>query len=85
MIFNIGSPEIVSIADMAEMIRKELDASPDLVNVVPFPGQMTAIKQPSLDRMQDILGVSPKVKLEEGIKLVCGKIRERIKNDPSFK
>jgi len=84
-VYNIGNPDIIPISDMAEMIRKELNASPDLVNVIPFPGQMTAVKQPSLDRMQNILGVTPKVDLEAGIKLVCGKIVDRINNDPNFK
>ena len=83
-IYNIGHPEIHTIAEMAEMIRKELDADPSLVNVVKIPGQMTAVKNPSLSRMQNILGVKPQVSLEEGIKLVCSKIRERIAANPNF-
>lgn len=77
-VFNIGHPDIVPIADMAEMVRLELDAPKELVKVVPFPGQMTAIKQPNLYRMQNILGVKPKVDLKEGISLVCKKIGPRI-------
>lgn len=78
MVVNIGAPDIVPIADLAEMIRVRLGASKDLVKVVPFPGQMTAVKKPTLDRMMVTLGVVPKVSLEEGVDRLCKRIKERI-------
>lgn len=78
MVVNIGNPDIHPIADLAEMIRVRLGASKDLVKVVPFPGQMTAQKKPTLDRMMKTLGVVPKVTLEEGVDRLCARIKQRI-------
>jgi nucleoside-diphosphate-sugar epimerase len=78
-VVNIGHPDIITIADLAERIRVRLGASPDLVKVVPFPGQMTPIKRPTLDLMRDVLGVWPKVNIDEGLDLVCGRIVERVR------
>lgn len=78
MVVNIGAPDIIPIADLAEMIRSRLGASKDLVKVVPFPGQMTAVKNPTLDRMMKTLGVVPKVSVEEGVDRLCARIRERV-------
>lgn len=78
MVVNIGSPDIIPIADLAEMIRDRLGASKDLVRTVPFPGQMTAIKRPTLDRMMKTLGVIPKVNVRDGVDLLCARIKQRI-------
>jgi nucleoside-diphosphate-sugar epimerase len=39
---------------------------------------MTAAKQPALDRMRDLLGVSPKVSLDEGLDRVVARVRARL-------
>jgi nucleoside-diphosphate-sugar epimerase len=78
MVVNIGSPDIVPIAQLAEMICERLGASKDLIKTIPFPGQMTAVKKPTLDRMMKTLGVVPKVTLEEGLDRLCKRIKERI-------
>lgn len=77
-VINIGHPEIVSIADMAEMVRAELGASPELITFTDLPSRMTLVKRPMLDRQSEILGVTPVVSLAAGIKLVCRRIRERL-------
>ncbi len=79
-VINIGSPDIRSIAELAEMIRVELGASKDLIKVVELPSRMTLAKRPTLDRQRDLLGVVPKVGLEEGVKRVCGRVVERLRN-----
>jgi nucleoside-diphosphate-sugar epimerase len=79
-VINIGHPEIVSIAEMAEMIRRELDASPELIVYKDLPPRMTLIKNPTLDRQQRILGVVPQVSMEEGVRRVCRRIRERLES-----
>jgi len=39
---------------------------------------MTAVKRPVLTRMKDLLGVEPRVSLDEGIRRVCTRVRERM-------
>lgn len=75
---NIGHPDVVPIENLAEMIRKNLGASPELVRFEEIPGMMTLIKRPSLHRQREILGVVPDVSLEEGIDRVCKRIQERL-------
>lgn len=79
-VINIGSPDIRPIAELAEMIRVELGASKDLIKVVELPSRMTLAKRPTLERQRDLLGVVPKVGLEEGVRRVCGRTVERLRN-----
>lgn len=77
-VINIGHPEVKPIADLAEMIRKELNASSRLITVKDLPPRMTLIKKPMLDRQRDILGIIPKVSLDEGVKIVCRRVEKRL-------
>ena len=77
-VINIGHPDIVSIADLAHMVCRTLKADPGLIQEKDLPDRMTLVKRPVLERQRTILGVVPKVSLEEGVKLVCNRIRERI-------
>lgn len=74
-VVNIGNGEIVPIETLAEMIRAEFGADKSLVRILDLPPQMTLKKNPSLNRQTDILGYTPKVKLAEGVKRVCDRIR----------
>jgi nucleoside-diphosphate-sugar epimerase len=80
MTVNIGHPDIIPIAELAEMIRARLGASKSLIKTVPFPGMMTAVKRPTLDRMTKMLGVTPKVSIQEGVDRLCKRIQERIRD-----
>jgi nucleoside-diphosphate-sugar epimerase len=77
-VINIGHPDVVPIAALAEKIGRELGVSADLVRDVDFPERMTAIKRPVLTRMKALLGVEPSVSLDEGIRRVCARVRERL-------
>jgi nucleoside-diphosphate-sugar epimerase len=77
-VINIGHPEVVPIEDLAERIRVTLDAPRELVRVTPLPRMMTLVKRPVLNRQRDLLGVTPRVSLDEGIDLVCRRVRERV-------
>jgi nucleoside-diphosphate-sugar epimerase len=70
-IINIGHPEVVPMIELAEMIRQELGADPALVRTVPLPPQITALKQPSLERQRLLLQFEPRVDLREGVQRVC--------------
>lgn len=80
-VINIGHPEIMSMVDLAEMIRQELDASPQLIQVRDLPARMTLIKRPSLDRQREILGIEPSVSLTSGVKRVCRRVQERLQRE----
>jgi nucleoside-diphosphate-sugar epimerase len=77
-VINIGHPDIVPIAELAEMVRSQLGAAKELVTVRSLPERMTLVKRPSLDRQRDFLGVVPKVSLAEGVRRVCAKARQRL-------
>lgn len=78
-VINIGHGDVRPIHELAEMIRSYLGAPKDLVRLSDLPPQMTLVKRPSLERMQSILGVEPKVSLEAGVERVCSRIRERMR------
>lgn len=77
-VINIGHPDVVPIESLAERIRRELGASPSLVQVSELPARMTLAKRPTLTRQRELLGVEPRVGLDEGIRLVCARVRERL-------
>jgi nucleoside-diphosphate-sugar epimerase len=77
-IINVGHPDVVPIEDLAERIRQELGASRDLVRTVDLPSRMTLVKRPLLRRQAELLGVEPAVSLDEGVRRVCRRVRERI-------
>ena len=79
-IINIGSPDIRPIAQLAEAIRADLRASPALIKVIRLPERMTLAKRPTLDRQRELLGVVPAVSLEEGVRRVCQRVVERLRN-----
>lgn len=79
-VINIGHPDIRPIAELAELICSNLSASRDLIEVEDIPKQMTLNKNPSLDKMRELLGVHPEVNLEEGVGLVCERIRQYVSN-----
>jgi nucleoside-diphosphate-sugar epimerase len=76
-VVNIGHPQIEGIDALAERIRTELGAPADLVQVRDLPGRMTLVKRPTLDRQRRVLGIEPLVSLEEGVRRVCRRVRER--------
>jgi nucleoside-diphosphate-sugar epimerase len=68
---NVGHPQIVPIATLAEMICRELGADPALIHSVDLPAQMTLVKHPTLERQRKLLGFEPRISLEEGVRRVC--------------
>jgi nucleoside-diphosphate-sugar epimerase len=77
-VVNIGHPDVRPIEALAGLIRAELGADPSLLRVVDQPARMTPVKRPTLTRQRDLLGVDPAVSLEEGVRLVCRRVRERL-------
>jgi nucleoside-diphosphate-sugar epimerase len=77
-VINIGHSEVVPIEQLAELIRRQLNAPERLVEVRDLPARMTAVKRPSLDRMRELLGVVPSVSLEQGVERVCRRVQDRL-------
>ncbi|MFC1643528.1 NAD-dependent epimerase/dehydratase family protein [Chlamydiota bacterium] len=75
---NIGHPDIRTIEELAEKIRLNLNAPKELVHLIDIPSRMTSVKKPVLERQKNILGIEPKVSFDDGIDLVCNKIKQRI-------
>jgi nucleoside-diphosphate-sugar epimerase len=70
-VINLGHPELVPMADLAEMIRAELNASPELIVTTELPPKMTLIKRPTLERQRLLLGFEPHISIAEGVRRVC--------------
>ncbi len=78
-VVNVGHPDVVPIAALAEMIRSQLGAPASLIHQVDLPARMTSSKRPALDRMRTLLGVEPSVSLADGVARVCRRIGERLR------
>ena len=70
-VINMGHPDLIAMADLAELIRAELKASPELVVTTDLPPKMTLVKRPTLDRQRLLLGLEPRVGVAEGVRRVC--------------
>jgi nucleoside-diphosphate-sugar epimerase len=77
-VINIGHPDIAPIEALAEGLRARLDAAPSLITLNDMPARMTAAKSPSLSRMRDLLGVTPRVSLDQGLDRVAARVRARL-------
>jgi dTDP-glucose 4,6-dehydratase len=77
-VINIGHTEVTPIEALAEGLRVRLDAAPSLITLRDLPARMTAAKRPSLSRMRDLLGVTPKVSLDQGLDRVAARVRTRL-------
>ena len=76
-IINIGNPDVCTIRDLALMVCKAVGADESLIHYVDLPERMTLVKRPALLRQKELLGVEPKIQLEEGVRRVCGMMRKR--------
>lgn len=65
---NLGHPDVVPMTALAELIRAELDADPELVTHADLPPGMTLVKRPGLERQRALLGFEPRIPLAEGVR-----------------
>lgn len=77
-VINIGNPDVRPISELAEMIRKQLNADIKLVKQIELPERMTLVKKPNLLRQKELLGIDELVTLERGVELVCNNIIKRL-------
>lgn len=66
-VINIGNPDERTILELATIIKKMTNSRSEIV-FEELPGDDPKIRKPDIKRAKEILGWSPKIKLEEGLK-----------------
>jgi dTDP-glucose 4,6-dehydratase len=64
---NIGNPGELPVLKLAEMIR-DMTGSQSPITFVPRPQDDPMVRQPRIDLAREILGWTPQVGLEEGLR-----------------
>ena len=77
-VINIGHSDVVATEGLALRLADELGADQSLIKVIEQPPRMTLIKNPSLQRMERVLGVRPAVDLAEGLQRVAAATHARL-------
>ncbi|HVT92170.1 MAG TPA: UDP-glucuronic acid decarboxylase family protein [Bryobacteraceae bacterium] len=80
---NLGNPQELTILEFAERIR-ELTGSCVPVEYRPLPQDDPRQRQPDINKAIAILGWSPKVTLEEGIRLTVDYFKKKIETAPAL-
>ena len=65
--FNVGNPEELTIAELAELVKKLTGSNSEIVNVPPSPSD-PARRRPDISLARKHLNWEPKVPLEEGLR-----------------
>jgi dTDP-glucose 4,6-dehydratase len=73
---NIGNPGELSVLKLAEMIRG-MTGSQSPITFVPRPQDDPMVRQPRIDLAREVLGWTPQVGLEEGLRRTIEWFRER--------
>ncbi|MDD5305166.1 MAG: NAD(P)-dependent oxidoreductase, partial [Elusimicrobia bacterium] len=72
-VINIGHPDLIETAELAEMIRARLGAPSYLLRVVDQPSRMTLVKRPALRKQATLLSMVPVVGLQAGVERVASR------------
>src|SRR5262245_61685756 len=75
---NLGNPQEWTVARMAEAIR-ELSQSSAAIVYEPLPEDDPRVRQPDITQAQGRLGWSPKVSIEEALRLTLEDVRRRVR------
>jgi nucleoside-diphosphate-sugar epimerase len=78
-VINIGNSDVRPILELAHLIAEHLNAPKSLIKEIELPGRMTLHKVPNLSRQTNLLGVTPQISFEEGVKRVCVNVVDRLK------
>ena len=64
---NLGNPEELSVLEFAELILKIRD-NRSKIEYKPLPQDDPKVRRPDITKARDLLGWSPKIRLEDGLK-----------------
>jgi nucleoside-diphosphate-sugar epimerase len=79
-IINIGSSEVITMKELAQMMCNYLYLNYiDMVDEIELPDKMTLTKYPDTGLQRDITNIIPEISISYGIKLVIDKVKTRIK------
>lgn len=76
---NLGNPHEMTILQMAETIVR-MTATKSKIGFKPLPVDDPRVRQPNIDRARKILGWSPKVDLEDGLKDTIEYFRKKLRS-----
>jgi len=74
---NIGNPEELSVLEIAEKIIRLTNSSSE-ITFHPLPEDDPRVRRPDITRAQELLGWSPRIALEDGLKRTIDYFRTRI-------
>ena len=74
---NVGAPHEMTVLELAEWIRKSVDADCSIV-FQPLPEDDPRVRRPDITRARDELGWEPQVSFQDGIHRTIAWFRERV-------
>jgi dTDP-glucose 4,6-dehydratase len=74
---NIGNPEEVTILEVAEEVI-EVTESDSEITFEPLPKNDPQVRQPDISKAKKVLGWSPRVSRQEGLRMTLDYFRERV-------
>jgi len=75
--FNIGNPEERTVRDLADKVLA-LTGSSSVIEAHPLPVDDPRVRKPDITRAKSILGWTPKVEIDEGLRLTIDYFRKKI-------
>lgn len=78
---NMGNAVFMDIEHMAKFMCEYAGKSLDLIQCQQLPDKMTLSKSASFKKQLDLLKYTPKMKQEDGIKLVMDTVKKRLTNE----
>jgi nucleoside-diphosphate-sugar epimerase len=77
---NLGNPDEITILDIAKVVLKLIPTSKSTISFHPMPPDDPKVRCPDITRAKQVLGWTPAVSREEGLKKMIEFYRESLSN-----